>query len=423
MKMKKFILPLYYAFISFLFTLESIIYINDAGDQTSFAHMAQKYGFFEFAIYRYKTWSSRLLIESVTMFMSNHYLLFDVTVLISVAIFFYCFNGIFLREEKYKKLQFVSPVIFLLSFPSLFFTSAGLIATVTNYLFPMISFVIAWYCIIQEKHWYTILSLPFLVFACMQEQFTVYAFILFVFALISSYLECKRINKNYFIATCVSLLGLVSGLLCPGSANRLTTETKIWYPGFETISFPVKIIKGYLETNRVLFVTSELNIVYLLLVLIIVVSIMKKQYFATFVSGTVIYTVITQRLGMNSLLTAVQRTIDNQNKSEIPNYFSLKENLYPIVLYTLILCIVAVVVFMIFKEWKGGLTALVVLAAGYASRMTVSLSPTIYASGLRTYTPLIFSFVIVILLLSKEISGIVIEKDLDRDNIKNSMSI
>ena len=385
--------------------------------------MAQKYGFFEFAIYRYKTWSSRLLIESVTMFMSNHYLLFDVTVLISVAIFFYCFNGIFLREEKYRKLQFVSPVIFLLSFPSLFFTSAGLIATVTNYLFPMISFVIAWYCIIQEKHWYTILSLPFLVFACMQEQFTVYAFILFVFALISSYLECKRINKNYFIATCVSLLGLVSGLLCPGSANRLTTETKIWYPGFETISFPVKIIKGYLETNRVLFVTSELNIVYLLLVLIIVVSIMKKQYFATFVSGTVIYTVITQRLGMNSLLTAVQRTIDNQNKSEIPNYFSLKENLYPIVLYTLILCIVAVVVFMIFKEWKGGLTALVVLAAGYASRMTVSLSPTIYASGLRTYTPLIFSFVIVILLLSKEISGIVIEKDLDSDNIKNSMSI
>lgn len=423
MKMKKFILPLYYAFISFLFTLESIIYINDAGDQTSFAHMAQKYGFFEFAIYRYKTWSSRLLIESVTMFMSNHYLLFDVTVLIFVAIFFYCFNGIFLREEKYRKLQFVSPVIFLLSFPSLFFTSAGLIATVTNYLFPMISFVIAWYCIIQEKHWYTILSLPFLVFACMQEQFTVYAFILFVFALISSYLECKRINKNYFIATCVSLLGLVSGLLCPGSANRLTTETKIWYPGFETISFPVKIIKGYLETNRVLFVTSELNIVYLLLVLIIVVSIMKKQYFATFVSGTVIYTVITQRLGMNSLLTAVQRTIDNQNKSEIPNYFSLKENLYPIVLYTLILCIVAVVVFMIFKEWKGGLTALVVLAAGYASRMTVSLSPTIYASGLRTYTPLIFSFVIVILLLSKEISGIVIEKDLDSDNIKNSMSI
>lgn len=422
MKMKKFILPLYYAFISFLFTLESIIYINDAGDQTSFAHMAQKFGFFEFAIYRYKTWSSRLLIESVTMFMSNHYLLFDVTMLISVAIFFYCFNGIFLKEEKYRKLQFVSPVIFLLSFPSLFFTSAGLIATVTNYLFPMISFVIAWYCMIQEKHWYTILSLPFLVFACMQEQFTVYAFILFIFALISSYLERKRINKNYFIATCVSLLGLVSGLLCSGSTNRLATEIKIWYPGFETISFPVKIIKGYLETNRVLFVTSELNIVYLFLVLIIVVSIIKKQYFMTFISGTVIYTVITQRLAMNSLLTAVQRTIDNQNKSEIPNYFSLKENLYPLILYTLILCTIATVVFLMFRKWQNGLTALIILAAGYASRMTVSLSPTIYASGLRTYTPLILSFTIVSLLLLIEISGD-IKKDCGSDSIKHRMTI
>ena len=99
MKMKKFILPLYYAFISFLFTLESIIYINDAGDQTSFAHMAQKFGFFEFAIYRYKTWSSRLLIESVTMFMSNHYLLFDVTMLISIACYFPTFFSKFVFHK------------------------------------------------------------------------------------------------------------------------------------------------------------------------------------------------------------------------------------------------------------------------------------------------------------------------------------
>ena len=36
----------------------------------------------------------------------------------------------------------------------------------------------------------------------------------------------------------------------------------LWYPDFENLSFPIKVIKGYLETNRVLFVTSELNIVF-----------------------------------------------------------------------------------------------------------------------------------------------------------------
>lgn len=403
MKKKKFILPIYYAFISFLFTLESIIYINDAGDQTSFAHMAKKYGFFEFAIYRYKTWSSRLLIESTTMFMSNHYLFFDLTMLISLVIFFYCFNGIFLNKEKYWKLQFVSPVIFLLSFPSLFFTSAGLIATVTNYLFPMISFVIAWYCILQKKRLYTLVSLPFLIFACMQEQFTVYGFILFIYLFIKSYLDNRRVDKNYLIATIVSFVGIVSGLLSPGSDNRVFYESKLWYPDFENLSFPIKVIKGYLETNRVLFVTSELNIVFLFLCLLIVATIVKKQYFSAFISGTIIYTIIIHRFGISNLLTAVQRIIDDQNDRSDTSYFSIKENLYLLVLYTLILCVIGVIVFLIFKEWKDGLTAIVILAAGYAARMTVSLSPTIYASGVRTYTPLIFSLVIVILMIVKEI--------------------
>lgn len=403
MKMKKFILPLYYAFISFLFTLESIIYINDAGDQTSFAHMAQKFGFFEFAIYRYKTWSSRLLIESVTMFMSNHYLLFKVTMLISVAIFFYCFNGIFLKEEKYRKLQFVSPVIFLLSFPSLFFTSAGLIATVTNYLFPMIAFVIAWYCILQKKRLYILVSLLFFIFACMQEHFTVYGFILSIYLFIKSYLDNRRVDKNYLIATIVSFVGIVSALLSPGTANRVLYESKLWYPDFENLSFPIKVIKGYLETNRVLFVTSELNIVFLFLCLLIVATIVKKQYFSAFISGTIIYTIIIHRFGISNLLTAVQRIIDDQNDRSDTSYFSIKENLYLLVLYTLILCVIGVIVFLIFKEWKDGLTAIVILAAGYAARMTVSLSPTIYASGVRTYTPLIFSLLIVILMIVKEI--------------------
>jgi len=367
MKKKKIILSIYYAFISFLFTLESIIYINDAGDQTSFAHMAKKYGFFEFAIYRYKTWSSRLLIESTTMFMSNHYLFFDLTMLISLVIFFYCFNGIFFNKEKYWKLQFVSPVIFLLAFPSLFFTSAGLIATVTNYLFPMISFVIAWYCILQKKRLYTLLSLPFLIFACMQEQFTVYGFILFIYLFIKSYLDNRSVDKNYLIAIIVSFIGIVSGLLSPGSDNRVFHESQLWYPDFENLSFPIKIIKGYLETNRVLFVTSELNIVFLFLVLLIVATIVKKQYFSAFISGTIIYTIIIHRFGISNLLTAVQRIIDDQNDRADASYFSIKENLYLLVLYTLILCVIGVIVFLIFKEWKDGLTAVVILAAGYAA--------------------------------------------------------
>lgn len=405
MKKKNIILPLYYTFVSLLFTLESIIYINDAGDQIDFARMAQKFGFFEFAIHRYQTWSSRLLIESVTMFMSSHYLIFDITMLVSLAVFFYCFNGIFLNKQKYWLLQFVTPILFLIAFPSIFFTGAGLIATVTNYLFPMIAFIIAWYCLLQKKQSYTIIALPFLLFACMQEQFTVYSFILFLYFCISAYIKDRKVDMTYLLATAISFLGIPSGLLAPGSDNRVAIESEMWYPGFEKLSLLIKILKGYLETNRVLLVTSELSIVFIFLGILVIATIVKKQYFSAFLSGAVIYTVVAHKLALGSLLTAVQRVIDDQNKRGDVTYFSIKENLYPLIVYTLILCVLAAVVFFIFRNRAEGLSAVIVLIAGYASRMAVSLSPTIYASGIRTYTPLILSLLIVVVMIAKELDS------------------
>ena len=43
---KKYSLCLYYVFISLLFTLESVVYIGDPGDQFEFAKMANKFSFF-----------------------------------------------------------------------------------------------------------------------------------------------------------------------------------------------------------------------------------------------------------------------------------------------------------------------------------------------------------------------------------------
>ncbi|WP_019793571.1 DUF6056 family protein, partial [Streptococcus sobrinus] len=255
--MKKYYLPIYYALISFLFTLQSIVYINDVGDQLSFAKMAQHYGFFEFALYRYQTWSSRLLIESLTMFMSAHYLVFDITMFIAVVCFFYCFNGIFLKNDKYWGLRFITPALFLLIFPSIFFTSAGLIATATNYLFPLVAFVIGWYCLEKKGLAWLVLSFPFLILACMQEQFTIFALITFSFYLLKDWFKKKKVNYNYLVGTVLAFIGTVSAMVAPGSAHRNLVETKTWYPGFDKLSLVVKVAKGYMETNRVLFVTSE----------------------------------------------------------------------------------------------------------------------------------------------------------------------
>ena len=399
--MKKYYLPIYYALISFLFTLQSIVYINDVGDQLSFAKMAQHYGFFEFALYRYQTWSSRLLIESLTMFMSAHYLVFDITMFIAVVCFFYCFNGIFLKNDKYWGLRFITPALFLLIFPSIFFTSAGLIATATNYLFPLVAFVIGWYCLEKKGLAWLVLSFPFLILACMQEQFTIFALITFSFYLLKDWFKKKKVNYNYLVGTVLAFIGTVSAMVAPGSAHRNLVETKTWYPGFDKLSLVVKVAKGYMETNRVLFVTSELTIIYLLLINILVLSLLKRHYLASFLSGSVLYTVLSNRLGSTSILTAVQRVIDFQNQQPITK-FSFKANLYPITIYAVLLLVITIAIFILFEDKWQATSAIVILAVGYAARMSVSLSPTIYASGLRTFTPLIFSGLIVVIMIYRE---------------------
>ncbi|MCB4956589.1 hypothetical protein LGW92_06330 [Streptococcus mutans] len=396
-------LLLFYFIVSIIFTLELVVYINDAGDQTIFAHELSKHGFFEYAIYRYQTWSSRLLIESVTMFMSgHHYIIFDISLLGLTFLFLYALKQIILPEKGYLYVKYSLPIVFIVIFPGVLFTSAGLIPTVTNYLFPMFALVIGWCLLNQKNNFSVLLAFIAISFAFMQEQFTVLGFLIIGFLLIAEFVKNQKINMRYLGAFGVSLLGLISAFFSPGSDSRLSQETATWYPGFNKLSLITKILKGYLETNRIIFVTAELNIFFMLLLIIIILSLLKKQFFSTVAISFIVYTLIINKLGISNLFTAIQKIVDTQNVRKNHLYFSIKENLYPLIIYTALLLIITVVIFYLFEEKIKGLLAVVILVAGYASRMLVSLSPTIYASQLRTYIPLLFAVFIVILLLLKE---------------------
>lgn len=400
---KKYSLWLYYIFISFLFTLESVVYIGDPGDQFEFAKMANKFSFFGFAIFRYKTWSSRLLIESITMFLSAHYLIFKFCLFAGMIIFFYVLNELLINNAKDYRIKYITPILFLISFPSVFFTSAGLIATMTNYLFPMISFVVGCYLLKHSSKWFVVSSVPFLIFSCMQEQFTVFAFLLAIYILFKNFIINKEgMSLNVIPLVVCSILGLLSAVLAPGSKIRVILETKTWYPGFDKLSIFTKVAKGFLETNRVLFLSTELSVIFLILLLLVFVSLTKKLWTVTFISSGLLYILLTNKLGVSSMLSALSRLIEIQNSRNNMIYFNWFENLFPLVFYTSILAVLAYITFKSFSDYAKGMDALVILAIGYISRMTVSLSPTLYASQLRTFTPLVFSLLILSILLIKE---------------------
>ncbi|RKW11833.1 MAG: hypothetical protein D8B54_11120, partial [Catonella sp.] len=124
-------------------------------------------------------------------------------------------------------------------------------------------------------------------------------------------------------------------------------------------------------------------------------------YFSSIFSAIIFYTVLTNRLENTNLLTAVQHVNDYQNQLPMTQ-FSFKVNLYPLLIYTVFLIIITIVLFLLFEDKWQATSAVIILGVGYAARMTVSLSPTIYASGLRTFTPLIFSGLIVVIMIYRE---------------------
>lgn len=401
---KKYYLSITYFIVSLLFTLQSIVYINNRGDQTAFANYAKEFGFFEFAYRRYFTWSSRLLIESITLFFSTSYKWFDITLFLSTCLFFYCFNQLFFEDKNCKSLLYVTPILFLILFPSSFFIGAGLIATITNYLFPTYATVYAWYFISRKSKVANVTGIMILIFAVMQEQFALLNTIILSYFFVYYCQKNKKFNFVLLISTVISFIGVGSALFSPGNAVRKLSNIHYWYPEFPKLSLPTKFFQAYIETNHALFVDGEktiMNFMFLLLLVIIFISLIKKKYIITFLNGAITYQLLANKLGLNTIFSACIKLLTDFNRKEI-FYFSIS-TIYPILIYGIILILMTVSIYLLFTNKVTAITTLIILAAGYISRSSIALSPTLYASGARTFMPLLFSIFIVIVMLLIEL--------------------
>lgn len=170
---------IYYFFMSALFIVRSITYFSNAGDQTWFASEATKYNYnyVQFGIDRYFTWSSRLLIESATMFFSVHQKLFVIVLFFMLFAFWKCLENI-LASISYNRhiISLLIPMLFFIVFTGNFFSGAGIIPNMVNYFFPMAFFVFALFSISRFDGKVKIIFIPLLILSSLQEQFSLLTF-------------------------------------------------------------------------------------------------------------------------------------------------------------------------------------------------------------------------------------------------------
>lgn len=379
---------LYIFIVSVLYAIQ--YYINNkitpVGDQTAFLKYAEEfqYNYLYFGIDRYFTWSSRLLIESATLLFSVHEKLFVIVSALATFVFL-------LPSKKFsKELPWLPGFLIFICIPASEFLSAGSIPTYVNYILPTSFMLFSLYFRHSSNLLVKIASFVSFVFAVMQEQLAIYAFLWIVFELIRDWKINSDRNWNILFVV-VSSLGILSAKLAPGNTIRFMKNVDSWFPNFINLNSIQKVGLGILETGDGLLSVS-FAFVTLFLIVSVILSIYKNNFTSFILSIVVLLTILSHKFEWRSILftlSAVSKLARESGTFEF-NFVYLGAVLFYFVILFILLFIIWSLSDSKDKVWLSYLFII-----GLLGRMVISFSPTLYASDTRTYLPIMLSVFII----------------------------
>lgn len=360
---------------------------------------------------RYDWWSSRVVIEAVMMcLVAAPSYLWRILNIMMVLLLVWITGDLFGGRKKLQAQLLFFGMMWLV--PMISLCSAGWITTTVNYLWCLVLGFIAMRPI---KHWlqrescakweYVICPLCILYAANMEQMG---AILLGVYLVFGIYLlaEQKRISPFYVIQLVLIVLSLYFILVSPGNYNRNNQEIERYFPEFANMTFGQKIFMGFLENtqyyiaggnDRGCFVFAALAGV-LFLCYIANGGLMTKtekplgKMIKILIAGYSLFVNICCSCLFPFLLNVV-------NISRARNFFGvLSGNRYipgqsyysdslimlQVMVYLLVIICVVLTIYMLHGRTKETLLQLLILAAGFTSRVIMGFSPTVYASGDRT---------------------------------------
>lgn len=378
----------YIFIIAILYAIQ--FYINNkitpVGDQTAFLKYAEEYqyNYLYFGIDRYFTWSSRLLIESATLLFSVHEKLFVVVSALATFV-------LLLPSKKFsKELPWLPGFLLFICIPASEFLSAGSIPTYVNYIFPASFLLFSLYFRHSSNPWVKITSLLSFVFAVMQEQLAIYAFLWLVFELFRDWKINSDRNWNILFVV-VASLGILSAKLSPGNAIRFIKNVDSWFPNFINLNSIQKVGLGILETGDGLLSVS-FAFVILFLIVSTILSIFKNKFTTLILSIVLLLSVLSHKFELRSVLFTLSAISKVARES---GTFEFNFVYFGAVLFYFIILFILLFIIWSLSDSKDKVWLSYLFIIGLLGRMVISFSPTLYASGTRTYLPIMLSVFII----------------------------
>lgn len=315
-----------------------------------------------------------------------------------------------------SKNEFVKNVIlcFLLLFPSMVMVDAGFIATTLNYLWTvtlgLLCLLPTYKKITERKSSFIemILFIPCLLYATNMQQMAVVLVVLF--GIVNVYLGLKRDFSPYiFFQFLISVACSVYSYLINtiGDNPRMLRETTRYFPEFSDLSFFEKLELGFSSTFYCL--TMEHRIVWFgffsfLCVLLYQTYKKSRSFLNRFIAC---FSVV---LAVFGFIQAFFSEEEMPLKSFIPgclqNYGLGKAVYSPDIItdavFVLIVFCILYLLHILINNKRIYVISCTLFFLGLGSRMLMGFSPTVWASGYRTFYIMFISFIVVSFLVINE---------------------
>lgn len=382
----------------------------DFGDDLAYQNILDNQSMFDFLRERYYTWSSRVLIEAVMLlFVTGNVWLWKIADSLMIMLLLWIISELFGGESAQDKMRaqiLLFCLIWIVPFFSL--SSAGWITTTINYLWPLTLGLVAMLplkhrtCGEQIPVWeYGVCPLCALYGANMEQMG---AILLGSYIVFGGYLfrKRKKLEPFYFVQLLLIAASLAFILTAPGNACRTEAEIQRFFPEFAELSAGQKLWMGFLDTTQYYLAVGDgqksyvfgLFALVLWLAALLAFGNRKEKRGIPGILMSLVPVLFYWGIGQagnlllnTGLLTRGRNGIGvlAQNR-QIPgmSFFPGGLVIFQTVCYLLVLAAVAGTILYVWGVSGEAMLELLILAAGFLSRLVVGFSPTIYASGDRT---------------------------------------
>lgn len=316
-----------------------------------------------------------------------------------------------LFTDRTPKMLTVCSVLIVLFPVFTFMGSGGFIATTSNYVYTIIALLFAITPLVQisknkpKIHVLTfIISAIGLVYASNHEQTAVIGIAVFLIAAMISgkrlFIDHDSESLKLFRVSCIylvfSLILFIFMMRTPGHVARSAGSIEItaYLPQFAGWSLPFKIYKGMTTTFAYIFFEqiTLFRIYCLVLTAVVFVRSRKKVIYSAMLIAVLVFIEVMSEIH--------EFIIYPSYGFGLPDFDQIDKHPESFILSILILLLILLSILAL-RESATDLciTLLGLFISGFGTRVMMGLSPTLFASHLRTFTALLFCFIVSIIMM------------------------